>query len=177
MVVDNTLGVGLTSSIDWGADIVVLSAAKFVGGHSTSMGGIIVDSGNFDWSNGRFPQFTEPDPSYHGIKFWDTFGQFQEMGNIAFMVKVRVQLQRDIGAALSLFNAFLFLQDLETLPLRAKKHAQNALVLAKYLQDHPSVAWVNYPGLKNHPSYSLAQKYLDGQYGALVGFGIKGGLR
>ncbi|MGM0365158.1 MAG: O-acetylhomoserine aminocarboxypropyltransferase/cysteine synthase family protein [Actinomycetota bacterium] len=176
LVVDNTLGIGLAAPIDWGADVVVLSATKFVGGHGTSIGGVIVDSGNFDWGNGKFPQFTEPDPSYHGIKYWETFGDFPDMGNIAFIVKVRVQLQRDLGAALSPFNSFLFLQGLETLPLRVKKHSENALALAGFLDSHPLVKWVNYPGLKNHPSHQLAGKYLDGRYGALIGFGIKGGL-
>ncbi len=176
LVVDNTLGVGLVSPIDWGADIVVLSATKFVGGHGTSIGGVIIDSGNFDWGNGKFPRFTEPDPSYHGIKYWETFGNFRRMGNIAFIIKVRVQLQRDIGAALSPFNSFLFLQGLETLPLRVRKHSENALLLAEFLESHPLVNWVNYPGLKSHPSHKRARKYLDKSFGALIGFGIKGGL-
>ncbi len=175
-IVDNTVGVGLVRPIEYGADIIVISATKFVGGHGTSIGGVIVDSGNFKWNNGKFPEFTEPDPSYHGVKFWDTFGNFPGLGNIAFIIKVRVQLLRDIGAALSPFNAFLFLQGLETLPLRVRKHSENALKIAQYLKAHPAVSWVNYPGLPDHPSHKLAVKYLKGNFGAIVGFGIKGGL-
>ena len=175
-VVDNTVGVGLVRPIDYGADIVNISATKFVGGHGTSIGGVIVDSGKFNWGNGKFPEFTEPDPSYHGLVFWDTFGNFPDMGNVAFIIKVRVQLLRDLGPALSPFNAFLFLQGLETLPLRQKKHSENALEVAKYLQTHPLVTWVNYPGLPEHPSHGLAQKYLKGYFNAIIGFGIKGGL-
>ena len=135
-----------------------------------------MDSGKFDWSNGKFPEFTEPDPSYHGLVYWDTFGDFPGMGNVAFIIKVRVQLQRDLGAALSPFNSFLFLQGLETLPLRVKHHSENALELAKFLKGHDRVAWVNYPGLPEHPSHALAAKYLTGGYGPILGFGIKGGL-
>jgi O-acetylhomoserine (thiol)-lyase len=175
-IVDNTVGVGLVSPIEYGADIVVLSATKFVGGHGTSIGGVIVDSGKFNWGNGKFPEFTEPDPSYHGLKFWDTFGNFPGMGNVAFIIKTRVQLLRDLGPALSPFNSFLFLQGLETLLLRQKKHSQNALEVAKFLKDHPLVQWVNYPGLEDHPSHNTAAQYFKGHYGALVGFGIKGGL-
>jgi len=175
-IVDNTVGVGLVSPIEYGADIIVLSATKFVGGHGTSIGGIIVDSGKFNWGNGKFPEFTEPDPSYHGLKFWDTFSNFPGMGNVAFIIKARVQLLRDLGPALSPFNSFLFLQGLETLLLRQKKHSQNALEVAKFLKDHPLVQWVNYPGLEDHPSHKTAAKYFKGHYGALVGFGIKGGL-
>jgi O-acetylhomoserine (thiol)-lyase len=175
-VVDNTVGVGLVRPIDHGADIVVLSATKYVGGHGTSIGGAIVDSGKFDWSKGKFPEFTDPDPSYHGLRFWDTFGNFPGLGNVAFIIKVRVQLLRDLGATLSPFNAFLFLQGLETLPLRVKKHSENALHVAQFLKKHPLVSWVNYPGLENHPSHALAAKYLKGGFGGIVGFGIKGGL-
>ncbi len=175
-VVDNTVGVGLTRPIEYGADITTLSATKFIGGHGTSIGGVIVDSGRFNWGNGKFPEFTEPDPSYHGLRFWDTFGNVPGMGNVAFIIKVRVQLLRDLGASLSPFNAFLFLQGLETLPLRQKKHSENALETAQFLKNHPLVAWVNYPGLDDHPSHTLASRYLKGNYGALVGFGIKGGL-
>jgi O-acetylhomoserine (thiol)-lyase len=175
-VVDNTVGVGLVRPIDYGADIINISATKFVGGHGTSIGGVIVDSGKFNWGNGKFPEFTAPDPSYHGLVFWDTFGNFPDMGNVAFIIKVRVQLLRDLGPALSPFNAFLFLQGLETLPLRQKKHSENALEVAKYLKAHPLVTWVNYPGLPEHPSHGLAQKYLKGHFNAIVGFGIKGGL-
>jgi len=175
-VVDNTVGIGLVRPIDYGADILVLSATKFVGGHGTSIGGVIVDSGKFDWSRGKFPEFTEPDPSYHGLKYWDVFGNFPGLGNVAFIIKARVQWQRDVGAALSPFNAFLFLQGLETLPLRVAKHSENALKVAEFLKRHPAVSWVNYPGLPEHPSHQLAKKYLRGKYGAIVGFGIKGGL-
>ncbi len=175
-VVDNTVGVGLARPIEHGADIVVISATKFVGGHGTSIGGVIIDSGNFNWGNGKFSEFTEPDPSYHGLKYWDTFGNFPGMGNIAFIIKARVELLRDLGPALSPFNAFLFLQGLETLPLRVQKHSENALEVARFLKDHPLVTWVNYPGLDDHPSHDLAKKYLGNRYGAIVGFGIKGGL-
>jgi len=175
-VVDNTVGIGLVKPIDHGADIVVASATKYIGGHGTSIGGVIVDSGNFDWSNGKFPEFTEPDPSYHGIVFWDALGNHPDLGNVAFILKVRVQLLRDLGASLSPFNSWLFLQGLETLPLRQKKHSENALAVAKYLDSHPLVAWVNYPGLQHHPSHELARKYLGKYFGGIVGFGIRGGL-
>ena len=176
LVVDNTVGVGLVRPIDYGADIIVDSATKYIGGHGTSIGGVIVDSGKFDWSTGKFPEFTEPDPSYHGLKFWDVFGNFPGLGNIAFIIKVRVQLQRDLGAALSPFNAFLFLQGLETLPLRQRKHSENALKVATFLKQHPLVNWVNYPGLLDSPNHKLASKYLKNGFGGIVGFGIKGGL-
>jgi O-acetylhomoserine (thiol)-lyase len=175
-VVDNTVGVGLVRPIEFGADILTISATKYIGGHGTSIGGVIVDSGKFDWGSGKFPEFTEPDPSYHGLKYWDVFGNFPGLGNVAFIIKVRVQLQRDLGAALSPFNSFLFLQGLETLTLRVARHSENALALARYLQAHPSVSWVNYPGLPEHPSHSLAEKYLGGRFGPILGFGIKGGL-
>jgi len=175
-IVDNTVGVGLIQPIKYGVDIVVLSATKFVGGHGTSVGGAIVDSGKFAWNNGKFPGFTEPDPSYHGLKFWDTFGNFADMGNVAFTFKARVQWLRDAGFVISPFNSWLFLQGLETLPLRQRKHSENALAVAKFLKAHPLVSWVNYPGLEDHPSHRLAKKYFNGHYGALVGFGIKGGL-
>lgn len=176
LVVDNTVGVGLVRPIDHGADIVVLSATKYVGGHGTSIGGVIVDSGKFAWNNGKFPEFTEPDPSYHGLVIWDALGNVPGMGNVAFILKVRIQLLRDLGAALSPFNAFQFLQGLETLPLRIARHSENALALAKYLKSHPAVAWVNYPGLEEHPSHATAAKYLKGGFGGILGFGIKGGL-
>ena len=176
LVVDNTVGIGIIKPIDYGADIIVDSATKFINGHGNSIGGVIVDSGKFDWSNGKFPEFTEPDPSYHGLKFWDAFGNFPGLGNVAFIFKVRVQLLRDLGASLSPFNAFLSLQGSETLALRQEKHSENALVVARYLKSHTSVAWVNYPGLEDHPSHPLAEKYLKGNYGALLGFGIRGGL-
>jgi O-acetylhomoserine (thiol)-lyase len=176
LIIDNTVGTGLVQPIKHGADIVVLSATKFIGGHGTSVGGAIVDSGNFAWNNGKFPGFTEPDPSYHGLKFWDTFGNFPGLGNVAFTFKARVQWMRDVGFVVSPFNSWLFLQGLETLPLRQKKHSENALAVAKFLKAQPQVSWVNYPGLEDHPSHKLAQKYFNGSYGALVGFGIKGGL-
>ncbi len=175
-VVDNTVGVGLVRPIDYGADITVASATKYIGGHGTSIGGVIVDSGKFSWNNGKFPEFTEPDKSYHGVRIWDAFGNFPGLGNVAFIFKTRVQLLRDLGPALSPFNAFLFLQGLETLPLRQRKHSENALSVARFLKDHALVNWVNYPGLEEHPSHALALKYLKGKYGGLLGFGIKGGL-
>ncbi|MCX6934871.1 MAG: aminotransferase class V-fold PLP-dependent enzyme, partial [Verrucomicrobia bacterium] len=176
LVVDNTVGVGLVKPIDHGADIVVLSATKYVGGHGTSIGGVIVDSGKFSWNNGLFPEFTEPDPSYHGLVFWDALGNVPSMGNVAFILKVRVQLLRDIGAALSPFNAFQFLQGLETLPLRIRQHSENALAVAKHLKSHPAVAWVTYPGLKDSPNHATAAKYLKRGFSGIVGFGIKGGI-
>ena len=176
LVVDNTVGVGLVRPIDYGADIIVASATKYIGGHGTSLGGVIVDSGKFKWNNGKFPEFTEPDPSYHGIKYWDTFGNFPNLGNVAFIFKVRVQLLRDIGPALSPFNSFLFLQGLETLPLRQRKHSENALKVATFLKKNPLVSWVSYPGLPDNPNNKVAAKYLTSGYGGLVGFGIKGGL-
>jgi len=176
LVVDNTVGIGLARPIEYGADIVADSATKYIGGHGTSIGGVIVDSGKFDWSKGKFPEFVEPDPSYHGVKYWEAFGNLPGLGNIAFITKVRVQLLRDLGPALSPFNSFLFLQGLETLPLRQRRHSENALEVAKYLKDHPLVEWVNYPGLENHASHELATKYFRGYYGGLIGFGIKGGL-
>ncbi len=175
-VVDNTVGIGLFRPFDFGADISVLSATKYVGGHGTSMGGLIVDGGKFNWGNGKFPEFTEPDPSYHGLKFWDAFGDFPGLGNVAFIIKTRVQWLRDLGPALSPFNAFLFLQGLETLVLRQERHSRNALQVAQFLRGHPLVNWVNYPGLEDKPNHPVAKKYLNGRYGALIGFGIKGGL-
>lgn len=176
LVVDNTVGIGIIKPIEYGVDIIVDSATKFIDGHGNSIGGVIVDSGKFNWSNGKFPEFTEPDPSYHGLKYWDTFGNFPGFGNVAFVFKVRVQLLRDLGPTLSPFNAFLFLQGVETLALRQEKHSENALKVAKFLKSHPAVAWVNYPGLEEHPSHALAVKYLKGKYNAILGFGIKGGL-
>lgn len=174
-IVDNTVGVGLVRPIDHGADIVVASATKYIGGHGTSIGGVIVDSGKFAWNNGKFPEFTEPDPSYHGLKFWDALGNLPGLGNVAFILKVRVELLRDLGAAVSPFNSFLFLQGLETLPLRQRQHSENALEIARFLKAHPLVAWVTYPGLTDDPNYPLAAKYLTHGFGGLVGFGIKGG--
>ncbi len=171
LIIDNTLpSPYLINPIKWGADIVVHSATKFIGGHGTSIGGVVVDSGNFDYGNGKFPGFSEPDPSYHGLKFTD-------LGNLAYILKLRVQLLRDLGPSLSPFNSFLFLQGLETLPLRMERHSQNGLAVAKFLEKHPNVTWVNYPGLESNPEAALAKKYhREGLYGAIVGFGIKGGL-
>lgn len=176
LVVDNTVGVGLVRPFDYGADIITTSATKYIGGHGTSIGGVIVDSGNFDWSKGKFPEFTEPDPSYHGLVFWDALGNHPDLGNVAFIFKVRVQLLRDIGAALSPFNSWIFLQGLETLPLRQERHSDNALAVATFLESHPLVEWVTYPGLESHPTYETNRKYLGKHFGGLVGFGIKGGL-
>ncbi|MBO8142781.1 MAG: homocysteine synthase [Firmicutes bacterium] len=171
LIVDNTFASPyLCRPIEWGADIVVHSATKFIGGHGTSIGGVIVDSGKFDWTSGKFPGLTEPDPSYHGIRYVETFGP------MAYIIKARVQLLRDLGGCLSPFNAFLFLQGLETLHLRMERHCENALAVAKFLQQHPLVAWVNYPGLPGHPSYEKAQKYLPKGAGSIFTFGIKGGL-
>ncbi|MEW6624693.1 MAG: O-acetylhomoserine aminocarboxypropyltransferase/cysteine synthase [Bacillota bacterium] len=172
LVIDNTMpSPYLVNPIKYGAHIVVHSATKFIGGHGTSIGGIIVDSGKFNWANGKFPQLSEPDPSYHGLSFWETFG------NMAYIIKVRVQLLRDLGAAVSPFNSFLFLQGLETLHLRMERHSENAMKVAEFLLQHPKVAWVNYPGLPEHPSYHVAKKYHEKElYGAIMGFGIKGGV-
>jgi O-acetylhomoserine (thiol)-lyase len=176
LVVDNTVGVGLVRPIEYGADIVVASATKYIGGHGTSIGGVITDSGKFRWNNGKFPEFTEPDPSYHGLKYWDAFGNFLGLGNVAFVFKTRVQLLRDLGPSSSPFNSWLFLQGLETLPLRQRKHSENALKVATFLKNHPLVSWVTYPGLEDNPNHKVAAKYLKNGYGGLVGFGIKGGL-
>src|ERR1017187_2618581 len=177
LVVDNTVGVGLVRPFDHGADIIVTSATKYVGGHGTSIGGVIVDSGKFKWNNGKFPEFTTPDPSYHGLVYWDALSNVPGMGNVAFILKVRVTLLRDIGAALSPFNSFLFLQGLETLPLRQKQHSANALEIALWLKAHPLVTWVTYPRLPDDPSHPLAAKYLKHGSGGLVGSCGKGGLK
>jgi len=176
LIVDNTVGIGLVRPIEHGADIVVASATKYIGGHGTSIGGVVVDSGKFKWNNGKFPEFTEPDPSYHGLKFWDVFGNFPSLGNVAFIIKIRVQLLRDLGACLSPFNAFLLLQGLETLPLRLRQHSENAHAVAQFLKAHPLVNWVTYPGLLEHPSHKTAARYLKNGFGGILGFGIKGGL-
>ncbi|AGA56708.1 MAG: homocysteine synthase [Thermobacillus sp.] len=172
LIVDNTLpSPYLCRPIEHGADIVVHSATKFIGGHGTSIGGVIVDGGRFDWkASGKFPGLTEPDPSYHGVVYTDA------VGPIAYIIKARVQLLRDMGASLSPFNAFLLLQGLETLHLRMERHSANALAVAKFLESHEAVEWVNYPGLESHPSYQLARKYMPGGQGAILTFGIKGGV-
>ncbi|NCD33654.1 MAG: O-acetylhomoserine aminocarboxypropyltransferase/cysteine synthase [Spartobacteria bacterium] len=176
LIVDNTIGAGIFRPFDYGADIIVASATKYIGGHGTSLGGVIIDSGAFQWNNGVFPEFTEPDPSYHGIVYWDALHDVAGLGNIAFIMKARVTLLRDLGPALSPFNAHQLLIGLETLPLRQQKHCDNALALAQWLQKHPLVSWVNYPGLTDSPSYSVASRYLKKGFGGMVGFGIQGGL-
>ena len=175
-IVDNTFGAAgfLNRPIDHGANIVVESATKWIGGHGTSIGGVIVDAGNFNWGNGKFPGFTEPSEGYHGLKYWDIFNFDGPFGNIAFIIKVRVEGLRDIGASQSPFNSFLLLQGLETLSLRMERHIQNTLALAKWLQNHPKVASVNYPGLVGNPSYELAKKYLPKGAGGVLSFEVKG---
>src|SRR5574337_1453606 len=179
LIVDNTFGAAgyLARPIEYGADIVVASATKWIGGHGTSIGGVIVDAGKSNWGNGKFPLFTEPSPGYHGLNFWETFGPQGPFGNIAFIIRARVEGLRDLGPALSPFNAFLFLQGLETLSLRVQRHCDNSLGLAKWLKKQPDVAWVNYPGLSQHPSHARAKKYLRHGFGAVLSFGIRGGER
>jgi O-acetylhomoserine (thiol)-lyase len=172
-VLDNTVSPYLLRPFDFGVDIIVYSATKFIGGHGTSLGGLIVDSGKFDWTGGKFPLITDPDPSYHGLEFVEAL---KPMGNIAFIIKARVGLLRDIGPAMSPFNAFLFLQGLETIHLRMTRHSENALAIAGYLEKHPLVSWVNYPGLSSSPEKTRADKYLSKGAGAIIGFGIKGGV-
>jgi O-acetylhomoserine (thiol)-lyase len=174
LIIDNTVAPYLVQPIKHGADIVVYSATKFIGGHGTSIGGLIVDSGKFDWTSGKFPLIAGPDPSYHGIDFVEAL---KPLGNIAYIIKARVTLLRDLGPALSPFNAFLFLQGIETLPLRMIRHCENALKVAQYLEKHPRVTWVNYPGLDSSPEKEKANKYLPKGAGAIIGFGIKGGLQ
>ncbi len=169
-IVDNTVATPvLFRPIDHGADIVCYSLTKFIGGHGTSIGGAVVDSGKFDWSSGRFPEYTTPDPSYHGLVYHEA------LGNLAYILKMRVTLLRDMGPCLSPFNSFLFLQGLETLHVRMPRHCENALAVARFLELHPAVSWVNYPGLESHPDYARAQRYLPAGQGAILGFGIKGG--
>ncbi|NBV38428.1 O-acetylhomoserine aminocarboxypropyltransferase/cysteine synthase [bacterium] len=179
LIIDNTaLSPYLNRPLEHGANIVVHSATKHIGGHGTSIGGIVIDGGNFDWGRGRFPGFTEPDMSYHGLPHWEAFKAFAPAGgvNIAFIMKMRLQFLRDVGSCLSPFNAFLLLQGLETLHLRMERHCANALKVAQFLESHPKVKWVNYPGLKSSKYHELAKKYLTNGYGALVGFGVKSGL-
>ncbi len=177
-VVDNTVSPPpLLRPFDLGADIVVYSLTKYIGGHGTSIGGAIVEGGKFPWNNGKFPELVDPDPSYHGLSYWAAFGQHPGAvaPGLAYILKARVQLLRDIGPALSPFNAFLFLQGLETLPLRIRQHAANALELARWLEKHPAVAWVNYPGLPSHRDHARAKQFLKEGFGAVIGFGIRGG--
>jgi O-acetylhomoserine (thiol)-lyase len=170
VICDNTVATPiLFRPIEYGIDIVVHSCTKFIGGHGTSIGGVIVDSGKFDWTNGRYPELTEPDPSYHNVKYVESFGE------LAYIIKARTQFLRDMGSCMSPFNAFLFLQGLETLHLRMPRHSENALKLAQWLQKQKEIGWVNYPGLQSHPDYELAKKYLPKGQGAILGFGIKGG--
>jgi O-acetylhomoserine (thiol)-lyase len=170
LVLDNTVSPYLVRPIDFGVDIVVYSATKFIGGHGTSIGGLIVDSGKFDWTNGKFPLMADPDPSYHGLKF------VEALADLAYIIKARVTLLRDLGPAMSPFNAFLFLQGLETIHLRMPRHSENALAVAQYLEKHPKVAWVNYPGLDSSPEKERVKRYLPKGAGAIIGFGIKGGV-
>ncbi len=179
LIVDNTFGAAgfLANPIAYGADIIVASATKWICGHGTSIGGVIVDSGNFDWGNGNFPIFTEPSPGYHDLNFWETFGKNSSFGNIAFIIRARLEALRDLGPALSPFNSFLFIQGLETLSLRIERHCENALNLAKRLEDDSRVDWVWYPGLVSHPYHENAKKYLNRNlFGSMLAFGIKGGL-
>jgi O-acetylhomoserine (thiol)-lyase len=180
LVVDNTFGAGgyLFRPLEWGANIVVESATKWIGGHGNSIGGVIVDGGNYNWGNGKFPQFTEPSEGYHGLKFWEVFGEGNPLGlpNIAYIIRARVEGLRDWGPALSPFNSFLFLQGLETLSLRVERHVENALHLAKWLEEHPAVEFVWYPGLASSPYHELAKKYLTNGYGGILQFGIRGGV-
>jgi len=178
-IIDSTVAPPpLLNPFEFGADVVVYSLTKIIGGHGTSIGGAIIESGNFDWSNGKFPEITEPDPSYHGLRFWDAFGKHDKalVPGTAYIFKVRLQLLRDMGPALSPFNSFQFLQGLETLPLRARQHSKNALEVARWLERHPAVSWVNYPGLESHPNNDRAKRFLPEGQGAILGFGVKGGI-
>ena len=181
LIVDNTFAAAgyLLRPIEHGANIVVQSATKWIGGHGTSIGGVIVDAGNYNWGNGKFPQFTEPSEGYHGLKFWDVFGEGNPLGlpNIAFAIRARVEGLRDFGPSMSPFNSFLLLQGLETLSLRLDRHVENALALAQWLEQHPSVEYVQYPGLKSSPYHTLAKKYMKRGFGGILNFGIKGGLQ
>ncbi|MDX2134149.1 MAG: O-acetylhomoserine aminocarboxypropyltransferase/cysteine synthase [Saprospiraceae bacterium] len=176
LIVDNTFGAGgyLFRPLEHGAHVVVASATKWIGGHGTSIGGVIIDGGNFNWGNGKFPQFTEPSEGYHGLKFWDVFGTDGPFGNIAFIIRARVEGLRDFGPALSPFNSFLLLQGLETLSLRVQRTVDNALRLAQWFEKHPKVAWVNYPGLPSSPHHPLAQKYLRNGFGGVLSIVLKG---
>lgn len=179
LIVDNTFGAAgyRVAPIAHGADIVVASTTKWINGHGTSIGGIVIDAGTFNWGNGKHPLMTEPSPGYHGLKFWEVFGDFPGMGNVAFGIKARVEGLRDLGMCQAPFNSFLNLQGLETLSLRIDRHDSNALKLAQWLEKHPSVAWVNYPGLPDHPYHEMAKRYLrPGLFGSMLNFGVKGGM-
>ena len=175
VIIDNTFAPGICRPFDFGVDIVVYSCTKWIGGHGTSIGGAIVDSGNFDWSSGRFPEFTEADESYHGVVYWEALSNVPGAGNIAYIIKARVQGMRNTGPCPSPLNSFMLLQGIETLPLRMKQHCDNSTKLAEYLGNHPLVEWVNYLGLESHASHATANKYLKGGYGSVMGIGIKGG--
>ena len=177
IIVDNTFGCGgaLFRPLEHGAHIVVESATKWIGGHGSSIGGVIVDGGNFNWGNGKYPGFTEPSEGYHGLKFWDVFGTDGPFGNIAFIIRARVEGLRDFGPAISPFNSFLLIQGLETLSLRVERHVQNTIALAKWLQKHPKVESVSYPGLEGDENYELAAKYLPKGAGSVLTFTVKGG--
>lgn len=179
LIIDNTaLTPALCRPIEWGANVVVYSTTKYLGGHGTSIGGMVIDGGNFDWGNGKFPGFTEPDDSYHGLVHWDVFQSFPPAGgaNVAYILKMRLQLMRDMGACPSPFNSWLKIQGLETLHLRMQRHCENALKVAEFLESHDKVTWVNYPGLASSQYHESAKKYLDGGFGALIGFGVQGGV-
>ncbi|MBK9578050.1 MAG: aminotransferase class V-fold PLP-dependent enzyme [Fibrobacteres bacterium] len=177
-IVDNTVSPIVFKPLENGADIVVYSLTKYIGGHGTSLGGAIVDGGKFPWNNGRYDvEFVQPDPSYHGLVYWDAFGLHDKalVRGAGFIFKARLQLMRDMGSCISPFNSWQILQGLETLPLRMKAHCENALKIAQFLSKHPSVSWVNYPGLPTHPDHENAKRYLDGGFGGIIGFGVKGG--
>jgi len=178
LIIDNTVTPYIFNPFNYGADIVVYSLTKYTSGNGTSVGGAVVEKGDFSWDNGKFPGLTEPDPSYHGVKYWETFGNHENavVRGIAFILKMRLQLLRDMGACISPFNAFMIIEGLETLPLRIKQHCENAQKIAEFLEKHPKVSWVNYPGLKSHRNHEMAKKLLKGNYGGIIGFGVKGGF-
>lgn len=176
VITDNTFGAGgyLFRPIDWGVNVVTHSATKWIGGHGTSLGGLVVDGGNFNWGNGKYPAFSEPSEAYHGLKIWEVFGEGGPFGNIAFAIRTRIEGLRDLGPSLSPFNAFQLVQGLETLSLRVQKTVDNALELAQWLEKHPKVTQVNYPGLSGSPYHSLAKKYLRNGFGGVLSFRVKG---
>jgi O-acetylhomoserine (thiol)-lyase len=178
LIMDNTVAPYIFNPFSYGADIIVYSLTKFISGNGTSIGGIVIEKGDFNWNGGKFPDFVQPDPSYHGLKYWDKFGNHDKaiMKGISYSMKLRLQLLRDMGAAISPFNAFLILEGLETLPLRMTKHCENALKTAQFLENHEKISWVVYPGLTSHKDYYKAKKYLKNYYGAIIGFGVKGGF-
>ncbi len=177
LIVDNTVAPYIFNPFEYGADIAVYSLTKFISGNGTSIGGAIIEKGDFNWNNGKFPELTEPDNSYHGLKYWEVFGNHDKavLKGLSYIFKIRLQLLRDLGAAISPFNAFMIIQGLETLPLRMTKHCENALKVAEFLESHPNISWVNYPGLKSHKDHERASKLLNNNFGAIIEFGIKGG--